>query len=213
MKIVALLGAAGVIATSASAQSFFGPGGPATVYYGGLLFDVTNQATLDIFLTGKFKSFTNWTGDGVYRVYTKDGTNVGFQSNLSAWTLLGEATANGAGLGNSFTFDVGATRTIPVGATVGVAIFHVGGSGWATGDGAIGYRFGGNTFSDGNISITTGTAKGYGTPADPFSSPLTFTPRTWAGEVQYEVVPEPITLAGLAVAALAVANKRRRNRS
>lgn len=208
LRILALAGCI-VSAGIAGAQTFFGPGMPVGSYYGGLLFDVQNVSTSDIVLTGRMNFATNWTGDGVYRIYTKSGSYVGSESTLANWTVLGESTVNGAGPASFTLGDVNATKAIGAGQSLGIAIFHVGGSGRDLGNGALGYRNGAGTFDNGTLKFTTGTVKGYGTAADPFAV-HSIAGRTWSGELEYQAVPEPATLAVVGLGFAAVL--RRRNR-
>lgn len=208
MKSLLVIATLGALVAAVPAQTFFGPGGPAATYYGGALFDVTNVSGQDLVLTGGVKAMSSWTGDGVYRLYTKTGSYVGSESTLANWTQWGEVTTNGAGAGNFFTFNVGSTVALGTGQTLGVAIFHVGGSGHAAGNGALGYRNGGGTFDNGALKFTTGTAKGYGLPTDPFGV-HSIPGRTWAGELEYAAVPEPASLAALGLGAIAVLRRRR----
>lgn len=207
MKRILTLFALSAIVASANAQTFFGTGMPATTFYGGYIFDLTNISSSDILLTGRFKAVSDAVVDGTYRVYTKSGSYVGSSMDSSAWDLLGEATTMGAGPNAFFTIDVNNTRTVEVGETVGIAIFFVGGSQFENGIGALGYRFGSGTFSNDDISITTGIAKGF--EPNPFDA-HELNPRTFAGELEYQAVPEPASLAVLGLGALAMLRKRKK---
>ena len=200
------------IGACANAQSWFGTGLNSTSYYGGALINFENTSAQDLLLTGKFKLDTSdaYTG-ATYAVYTKNGPLVGNETDATQWNLLGEWTGNSNAAGTWTQIDVTNTLTVSAGSTVGIAVFHAGGN--AQTGGYVGYRGGGNTFSNGVVTISTGIAKGArgGTTANPdlffFDS---FSPRTWSGEVEYEAVPEPTSLLILGIAG-ALAARRKKN--
>lgn|GEM_PF-5401353 len=202
-----------VIGTAAQAQSFFGTGLTSTAYYGGALINFENVSSQDLLINGKFKLNVSdaYTG-ATYAVYTKNGALVGNESTSTGWNLLGTWTGNTNAAGTWTEIDVQNTLNVASGSTVGIGIFHAGGVD-QTG-GYIGYRGGGNSFSNGEVTITTGIAKGArgGTIADPdlfFAD--SFNPRTWTGEVGYEAVPEPATMLVLGCIAAYAAKRKRKN--
>ncbi len=211
-RILFVTGACALVVVS-NAQTFVGTGATATTFYGGALFDLKNVSASNVDLTGNFHFLSSWTGDGTYRVYTKTGSYVGSESTLANWTLWGEASTTGAGPTIWANLSLGSTKALAAGDSIGVAFFHVGGSGISVGDGAVGYRSGTGSFTDGTLTLTTGVAKGYGTSADPFNI-HTLSPRTWAGEVEYTAaaapVPEPATLGALALGAVAMLKRRKK---
>lgn len=209
MRSLLSLAAMATLVSSASAQTFFGPGLPATSFYGGLLFNIENVSSQDVVLTGRVNAVSSWTGDGQYRLFYKSGSYVGSENTLANWTEWGLATANGGGPASYMPLDFGSDISLAAGQSIGVAIFHVGGSGLATGDGALGYRNGASIFDNGALKFTTGTVKGYGSPNDPFAT-HSIGGRTWAGQFEYAAVPEPATLAALGLGIAAVIRRRRR---
>ncbi len=201
------------LSTCSFAQTFFGTGVGTTAHYGGALISLENTSANDLKLTGKFNlNASAAISNATYAVYYKNGALVGNETDHTVWNLLGtwNGTTNAAG---SWTqIDVANTLLLTTGSTVSLGIFHAGGN--AMTDGYVGYRGGASTFTNGDLKITAGIAKGArgGTIADPalfFAD--SFNPRTWAGEVQYAPVPEPATMTILAgAAAIAAFRKRRR---
>jgi hypothetical protein len=202
-----------VLGTVAQSQSFFGTGLTSTAYYGGALINFENGSSQNLLLNGKFKLNVSdaYTG-ATYAVYTKNGALVGNESTATGWSLLGTWTGNTNDAGTWTEIDVQNTLSVAAGSTVGIGIFHAGGVD-QTG-GYIGYRGGGDSFTNGEVTITTGVAKGArgGTIADPdlfFSD--SFAPRTWTGEVGYEAVPEPASILVLGCITAYLAKRKKKN--
>ncbi|MFW5698139.1 MAG: PEP-CTERM sorting domain-containing protein, partial [Fimbriimonadaceae bacterium] len=183
-------------------------------WYGGLLFDVTATGPLDIILSGDFDIDIDTTSSATYRLYTKSGTYVGSEETLSDWTLWGEQTVTGNGKNNWTPLSLGSTQQVTAGETMGIAIFAIGPNAFDA-DGAIGYRDGGDTFVGEGLTLSTGAARPFGNPSNPFTAaepiPDAFYPdRTWSGQIYYEAVPEPATMLALGAGLALLARKRRK---
>lgn len=142
-------------------------------------------------------------------VYTRVGAGLnglwnGPGSSTSGWTLLGTASAvQGSTAGGiSELVDI-PDIAIGAGGTVGVGLKFL----------SVGPRYFGfapppySVYSDANLSMTTGDSR---------SQPFTifgnfYSSRDFVGELHYDVVPEPATMAALGLGALAVLRKSRRN--
>ncbi|MFW5698175.1 MAG: PEP-CTERM sorting domain-containing protein [Fimbriimonadaceae bacterium] len=205
--------AAGLAVVSASHALVIGTGEPSetNAWYGGVLFDVQATGTLDLVLTGDFNIDIDTDATGTYRFYTKPGTFVGSENSIADWTLWGEQTVTGNGNNNWTPLSLGSTQTVNAGETMGIAIFHVGGEGIESGQGALGYKGGGDTYIAEGAALVTGAAKPYsGSTDDPFATFATFSPRTWSGQLTYEAVPEPATMLALGAGLALLARKRRK---
>jgi hypothetical protein len=204
LYIIALVGATSI----APAQNLISTGSSATTFYGGALINFQNTSSTDLRLTGQFDIHLSGVGgfNRDYSVWYKNGALSGQELSANAWTLLGTVNVASTNAQGTFTrINVGQGLTVNAGQTIGLAFFANG----DTADGAIGYRFGANTFSDSFATITTGLGKGFaGTGNEHFNTPQTFSPRTWSGTIQYEVVPEPMTMAVLAMSFAALARRR-----
>ena len=200
----------------ASAQTWLQTDPTATSYYGGAMINFENTSANTLQLTGRFD--LNLAGNGgttnSYQVYVKNSALSGNETNAALWTLLGEATTTVSAQGSWTTIDVGNTFDVAAGSTIGLAVFL---SSTDNGAGYVGYRSGTGTFSDSNVTITTGIVKGYRDGYKPGFDNLfnveTFNPRTWSGRVEYQAVPEPASLTLLGVGLAGLIARKRRNRS
>ncbi|MCL4262355.1 MAG: tandem-95 repeat protein [Anaerolineae bacterium] len=150
------------------------PGSQTTTFAGGNgsagnMFDVT-AGDREILITG-FDIHVDDTSARTVEVYYKAGSYVGFQQTPGAWTMLGTEVVTGQGIGNPTPVSIGGL-TIPAGETYGLYVTLT------TSD--MDYTNGANTYSNGDLTITTGTGNAY-----PFAS--VNTPRTWNGTIYYEV--------------------------
>jgi hypothetical protein len=145
-----------------------------TIFAGGInldgnMFNVT-AGLQDIILTS-FDLHINGTGMKQIAIYYKAGTYAGFEQTPAAWTLLGTTTVSSLGAGQATPVNLGGL-TIPAGATYGLYVTGIGAT--------LNYTFGANTYSDGALTITSGTGNIY-----PFAD--VFSPRTWNGTIHYEI--------------------------
>ena len=141
----------------------------------GIMFDVTataNQVNINQF----FIDFTDGFVKGKVRVYTRPGTHVGFESNITGWSLI-DSNEVVFPLANSFesvgfpidvSIDPGQTQAFYI---------YVDGAGidYSNGAGLVGDVF----KQDANINIKSGTGSG-----GLFSSSIN-TPRNFNGNIQY----------------------------
>lgn len=156
----------------------------------GMYFDLTaasSAVTLD--------SFTVNGNVGEWSIYYKSGTYAGFETNQSAWTLLGSGTTSQY----IDTLDIGGV-TIGAGQTDAFYVFDF--SGYQS------YSNGVVSYSNADLSFNGGTGN-YGF----FDS--TLADRNWSGAVQYSVssVPESseLTLMLAGIGLVGVVARRRRH--
>ena len=203
-----------------SAQSWISSSPSATIYYGGSLFNLTNNSTSAVRLTGLFDLNLGGAGGtaATYRVYTKGSALVGTETNPAPWTLLGSASVASSNPQNSFTtIDVNSGIELAAGATIGVGIFVTTAN--LANDGWVGYNSGAGTFSDGTLTLAGGIGKGYagvgdGTAAESLFNVIPSVPnRTFSGRVQYASVtpvPEPATMAAIGLGLVGFVSRRRK---
>ena len=143
-------------------------------------------------------------------VYYRTGTYVGNETSSAGWTLAGTVSVTSL-LANTATFVNTPDFVIPSSAVTG---FYVTINTNVNASPYMRYTNGSNTYSNADLTITTGIGEG-----GLFGSLGVFNPRTWNGTIHYDVapanpVPAPagllLGLTGLPIFGL-VARLRRRN--
>lgn len=167
----------------------------------GNMFDVVNLID-DVTITAFDLNLESGNWD--IEVYTKDDSWVGFDTDASAWTLVGMGSVTSAGDDMATFFDVAdflldgfSSTALYITVSNGTAMNYTNGTA------------AGSVFADnGELQILEGLGKGY-----PFGS--SFSPRVWNGSIYYDLtqvagVPEPTPLALLALGLIGIALSARR---
>jgi len=165
---------------------------------GGIFMEFT--AGNSVSLTSFDTFVTTGTGSANIEVWTRSGPYTGFTASNAGWTLhdtavIGDSENNTLVNVNMADINIGAGNVLSVymhGTTRGIRYF---------GQGSIS-----NTnFSNADLQLFTNTSR-TGTVAFGGSQ---FTPRALAGNVNYTVVPEPMTMIAMGAGLLALARRRR----
>src|SRR5687768_13829418 len=181
MKFLLTLGIAATFAGVASAQTLVSPN-PVNNGSGGVYFDIT-PTTTPLDMTGFDVAFTGTVGTPVdLEIWTRPGTYVGFEGSSTGWTL--SATATAVRGGSLVLVPLVMSNDVAAGlGTTGFLLHCI-----TTGGGV---RYGGTTaappttaWGNGDLNVFSAHAR---TGNVPFGT--TFTPRSFAGNMHYEVVP------------------------
>ena len=171
---------------------------------GGIFTELTAGASA-LNLTSFATFYSSASGSSVnVEVWTRPGSYVGFTTSNAGWTLNGTVTATSAGT-TTMSAHTAFTSPIAIGAGQTVAVYmHA-----ITAGGGIRYFGTGTTsvtsFSNPDVSMFTSISR---TGAVPFGGSQ-FTPRAFAGQMNYDIVPAPASLALIGLGGL-VAGRRRR---
>lgn len=194
MVLVPSMGFAGVLSTAAPNNGS-----------GGIFMNLTSAGQA-LSVTSFDTYFSGSVGLGVsVQVWTRAGTYVGFDASNAGWTLSQTASATAAGTTTLAPLALSSAISIGAGQTVAVYLHSI-----TTGGGI---RYTGTssappqtTWSNADLTLFSDVSR---TGTVPFGGSR-FSPRTFAGNVNYSVVPEPASMAALALGAGALLRRRRR---
>ena len=193
MKILSLL-AACLLTVGAQAQSL-STGFVSNNGTGGIFMNLT-PAAAPLEFTGFSTQFGSAAGTPVsVEVWVRTGTYVGFTTSSTGWTLVETVAGTSAGTTtNSAIINFAAPIQLAAGQTMGIYLHSItaGGGIRYFGTGAGGHQ---TTFSNSDLTLFSDVSR---TGAVSFAG-TQFSPRTFAGTVTYNVVPEPATVLLLGV--------------
>ena len=153
--------------------------------FAGNMFDVTNNTGAAITINSFDGNVNSAAGQPVtFEVWYRPGTYVGFNASPAGWTQLGTTNSVTAGVNQPTPVPIGGL-TIPAGETYGIFFYM---SSYPA-PGSLRYTNGNNSYSNGDLTITTGVGK-----ATPAFTGATFFGRSWNGNIHYsKVVGAPPT--------------------
>lgn len=164
----------------------------------GAMFDLTGLNPAGIRITSFDYNHSSGSGEDIEVWYVTDRTTfVGKESTAGLWTLLGkEFVSSPNPTGTPTHVNIGGLE-IYQNDTIGLYFTYApGGSSIKYTNGPLG------AFANPDLRFEDrGVGKSY-----PFAS--TFSPRIWNGTIYYDVIPEPASLALLALGALALLRRR-----
>ena len=146
-----------------------------------------------------------------FEVYTKLGTAEGSETDAGAWTLATTATITPSGVNNPSPVALDSSIALAANTLYGFALIMPSsvGHSYTNGSGCTSYTIGGNcSFANADLTFIGGSATNVPFTGSPFS------PRIWNGSIEYQPVPEPLTMLGASAAvAFGAAFKRRKKQS
>lgn len=202
MKSMILAGAAVAVASVANAGVIATL--PPNNGSGGVFMEITPTGP-GLLLTSFASYFNGATGTtGAVQVWTRPGNYAGFTASNAGWTLHDTVTITSSGtttLSAHSSFNVpvpipaGGTTSVYLAGTVSASQLRYQGTGTTST----------STFSNADLTLFSNIAR---TGAVPFGGSQ-FTPRAFSGEIQYDFIPAPASIAMLGLGGL-VAGRRRR---
>jgi hypothetical protein len=172
---------------------------------GGVFLHLT-PATQPLLMTAFQTYFGSASGSPVsVEVWTRPGAYAGFTASNAGWTLHETVAGTSAGTtGLSDPLTLATPLLIPLGGPTSVYLHSIttGGGIRYTGTSAIPPQ---TTWSNSDVTLFSDVAR---TGAVPFAGSQ-FTPRTFAGSIHYQPVPEPGTMAAIGLGLAAIIGRRR----
>jgi hypothetical protein len=172
--------------------------------FAGVYLDLTASGAGPGLLVNQIDTYVWTTGTHELEIWTKPGSYVGFDTNQAAWTMHSQYTITATGSNTTpFSVVLSSPILLPAGQTVGVYVM--------TQTGGIRYTGGTNpqtTFSNADLTLFSNLARSGGR----FGGSA-FTPRAFAGTIHYEPVPEPATMAALALGSACLLRRRKKIQS
>lgn len=171
---------------------------------GGIFMTLTSNSDLSVVSFDTYFGAAAGTAGSV-EVYVRDGAYAGFTASNVGWTLFdtvaftsnGTATLAAVTLNNQISLQTGIGKSVYLhSVTTGNGIRY-------TGTSAAPPQ---TTWSNADLTLFSDVSR---TGAVPFGG-TQFTPRTFAGNVSYQAVPEPASLAVLGLVGAAAARRRKR---
>ncbi|MCA9289442.1 MAG: PEP-CTERM sorting domain-containing protein [Phycisphaerales bacterium] len=202
MKTMILAGATVALATVAQAGTIATL--PPNNGSGGVFMEITptGPGLLLTSFAGYFNGAAGSTGN--VEIWTRPGNYAGFTASNAGWTLADTVTITSAGtttlsghtsFNSAIAIPAGGTTSVYIAGTISASQLRYQGTGTTST----------STFSNADLTLFSNIAR---TGAIPFGGSQ-FTPRAFAGEINYDFIPAPASLALMGLGGL-VAGRRRR---